>query len=699
MNAFESKRDTVLSGPMRKRIPALLILILFLVSFAVYFNALFNDFAYDDTDQVLNNHWIRDVQYIPDIFSESAWGFQGETTISNYYRPLMHLLFMLNYHVFGLRPWGFHLLNILFHAGVSVLVFVITSRLLSDSSPSSQLKEKGFVGSLLSPPFVVALLFATHPIHSEAVAWVSGVPELSYTFFVLLSLYFYMRFTEGTKGMYPLSVLSFSIATLCKEPALMLPILLVAYDYIFRKQEAGYLPFLRRYLPYFLVAGAYLGLRYHALGGFSPREPHIVLSAYGYMINVFPLFIQYLETLLLPFNLNAFHVLHPISSLLETMGIVSFAVTAAFAVVTFIAFKKQSKVCFGLLVIAFPLLPSLYIPAVGENVFAERYLYLPSFGFVLLIALALSWTKAVRPRLASGLVVISLAVAMVYSVGTVNRNALWRDDLTLFTDAVRKSPDAALPHLNLGIAYAKQNSLDEAIIEYNSALSLKPDYAEAHNDLAVVYLKEDRLIETANELVSALKLKPDYAVAHYNLGIAYGKQNRLGEAVNEFISALKLKPDFAEAYYDLGTTYAKQNRLDEAVSEFIAALKLKPDYAEAHHNLGTAYRDENRLDEAVSEFIMALKLKPEFAEVHNSLGIAYAKQNRLDEAVNEFIAALKLKPEFAMAHYNLGLTDAKQNRLDEAVNEFIVALKLKPDYAEARDNLEICYERMKAMKR
>jgi tetratricopeptide (TPR) repeat protein len=699
MNAFESKRDTVLSGPMRKRIPALLILILFLVSFAVYFNALFNDFAYDDTDQVLNNHWIRDVQYIPDIFSESAWGFQGETTISNYYRPLMHLLFMLNYHVFGLRPWGFHLLNILFHAGVSVLVFVITSRLLSDSSPSSQLKEKGFVGSLLSPPFVVALLFATHPIHSEAVAWVSGVPELSYTFFVLLSLYFYMRFTEGTKGMYPLSVLSFSIATLCKEPALMLPILLVAYDYIFRKQEAGYLPFLRRYLPYFLVAGAYLGLRYHALGGFSPREPHIVLSAYGYMINVFPLFIQYLETLLLPFNLNAFHVLHPISSLLETMGIVSFAVTAAFAVVTFIAFKKQSKVCFGLLVIAFPLLPSLYIPAVGENVFAERYLYLPSFGFVLLIALALSWTKAVRPRLASGLVVISLAVAMVYSVGTVNRNALWRDDLTLFTDTVRKSPDAALPHSNLGAAYLDQNRLGDAVNEFVSALKLKPDYAEALNNLGIAYGKQNRLGDAVNEFISALKLKPDYAEALNNLGNAYLKQNRLGDAVNEFISALKLKPDFAMAHYNLGLTHAKQNRLDNAVDEFISALKFKPDFAEAHYDLATTYADQNRLDEAVTEFIIALKLKPDYAEAHNSLGTTYGEQNRLDEAVTEFIIALKLKPDYAEAHYNLGTTYAKQNRLDDAVNEFISALKLKPDYPKASNNLGICYERMKAMKR
>jgi tetratricopeptide (TPR) repeat protein len=619
MRAFESERNIALSDPLRKRIHALLMLIIFLVSFAVYFNALFNDFVYDDNTQVLDNRWIRDVKYIPNIFSKNVWSFYGEPVVTNYYRPLMHLIFMLNYYVFGLRPWGFHLVNILFHAGVSVLVFVIASRLLRDASSSSQLKKKGAVGSSLSPPFVGAALFAAHPIHAEAGAWVAGIPDLSYTFFSLLSLYFYMRSEEGTKGMYPLSLVSFSIAILCKEPALMLPFLLVAYDYIFGKKEAGYLPFMKRYFPYLIVAGVYLALRYHAVGGFSPRKPQVVLSAYGYIINVFPLFIQYLENLLLPLNLNAFHVLHPISSILETRGIVSLAATAAFVVFTVIAFKRKSKVFFSLIVIALPLVPSLYIPAVGGNVFAERYLYLPSFGFVLLIALALSWAKAVKPGLASGLVIVALAVAVVYSVGTVSRNTVWRDDLTLFTDTVRKSPDAALPHNNLGAAYGKQNRLDEAV----------------------------------NEYISALKLKPDFAEAHYNLGNAYVDQNRLDEAVNEFIAALKLEPDFAEAHYNLGNAYGKQDRLDEAVNEFITALNLRPDYAEAHSNLGIAYLDQNRLDEAVNELSIALKLKPDDANTHYNLGIAYLDQNRLGEAVNELSIALKLKPDDAEARYNL----------------------------------------------
>src|SRR4030067_1293934 len=111
----------------------LFIIIILITSFAVYFNALSNDFVYDDKSQVLENHWIKDIKFIPEIFSENVWSFTKESVISNYYRPLMHLIYMLNYYIFGLKPWGFHLVNILFHAGVSVLVFIIGLNLIRES--------------------------------------------------------------------------------------------------------------------------------------------------------------------------------------------------------------------------------------------------------------------------------------------------------------------------------------------------------------------------------------------------------------------------------------------------------------------------------------------------------------------------------------------------------------------------------------
>src|SRR3990172_9261254 len=179
------------------------IAIILIVSFGVYLNTMWNGFVYDDEFQVLENPWIKDVRYIHDIFLSHVWAFQGVGWVSNYYRPMMHIILMIDYYLFGLKPWGYHLINIILHAGVSVLLFLL----------------------------IAAILFAAHPIHTEVVAWVSGIPELSFTLFYLLSFYFYIEADDEYGNHFILSILFFFLSTLCKETALTLPILLIVYDY------------------------------------------------------------------------------------------------------------------------------------------------------------------------------------------------------------------------------------------------------------------------------------------------------------------------------------------------------------------------------------------------------------------------------------------------------------------------------------
>ncbi len=273
------------------------IVILLLVSFAVYFNALSGDFVYDDKSQIVENPWIRDMVNMPNIFSKSVWNFKPGVITSNYYRPLMHIVYMIDYHLFGLKPWGFHLVNILFHCGVSVLVFMVIRRLLPEHTASAS-------PAYLSPPFIAAILFALHPIHTEAVTWIAGLPDVAFTFFYLLSFYFFILFREDSKRGYLLSILSFSVATLFKEPALTLPIILFAYDYLLKKSDENIMSGLRTYIPYAAVSGVYLLVRYHVLRGFAPLESYADLSTYQFIINVFPLFRDYVTSLLWPFDLN-----------------------------------------------------------------------------------------------------------------------------------------------------------------------------------------------------------------------------------------------------------------------------------------------------------------------------------------------------------------------------------------------------------
>lgn len=576
------------------RTTACLAAIVLMASIGVYLNSLENAFVYDDMGQVLENRWITDIHFARDIFTSNVWSF-GPRTVSNYYRPMMHLIYMFNYYVFGLTPRGFHLVNVAFHAANSLLVFVVAKRLLAACfasegdrtlAASSHSQPSSLYQSL--PAFAASLLFAAHPVHTEAVAWVAGIPDLSYTLFCLLSLYFYMRQREENKRISPFALLSFGLAVLCKEPALTLPFILMAYDIAFHHSSPvstrqGARGFFWTYFPYGVVSGIYLALRYYALGGFSPQEPHVKLSAWGYLINAFPLFAEYLGKLILPLHLNAFHVFHPISSLFELKGMLSLLLTLFYGGLVLSLSRKDKPVFFALFVTALPLLPVLYIPALGENVFAERYLYLPSLGFVLLIATL--FPRSANDRFALSLLIVCLAVTAGYSIASIDRNAVWKDNLTLFADTATKSPDAALVHENLGNAYGDQNRSDEAIAEYKAALALRPFNSNTHYNIGIEYERQNRIEEAIAEYMRALTLKPDDAAPHNSLGGAYLKINDPGAAAREFITALRLDPRLIRVHNELGTAYYNLNRIDEAMVEYRTALRLEPDNISARLNL------------------------------------------------------------------------------------------------------------------
>jgi tetratricopeptide (TPR) repeat protein len=584
-----------------------LIIIILAVAFGVYFDSLLNGFVYDDIHQVLENPWIKDVRNIPTIFSENVWSFEGVPVVSNYYRPLMHIVYMLNYHIFGLKPCGFHLVNILLHAGVSVLVFVIVVKLFGkierSNLPPSFFAKEGREGDVTAPErsitqernevelplkqkkvlsagLIAALLFATHPIHTEAVTWVAGLPEVSFTFFFLLSFYCYLRSREGARGAYYVlsAVTTFFLATFCKETALVLPVILIVYDCTFRKKEKRFVDYLKRHIPYFVVVSVYLILRFRALGGFAPQPAHIRLSAYGYGINVFPLFSQYLEKLLLPINLNAFYVLHPITSVFEAKGLVSIIITAAFIILTFIALKKNGVVFFGSLLLAVPLFPVLYIPALGENIFTERYLYLPSLGYVILLTVLLSWVKEKLPHVMANITIVLLIIVVgLYTVGTVRRNGVWKDNLALFLDTARKSPDSALIHTNLGATYVEKGQLDAAMAEHQTAIRLKPSYPEAHNNLGVAYANKGLLDMAIAEFQTALRLQPNYPEAHYNLGNAYTAVGQVDMAIAQYQMAIRLKPNYAVPHFNLGLIFLRLGAIEMARQEFEMGLEINPD--------------------------------------------------------------------------------------------------------------------------
>ena len=672
--------------------------ILLLISTGVYLNTLWSDFVYDDNLQIIKNHWIRNIAYLPEVFGKGVWGFRGSSMpASNYYRPVMYFIYMLDYRIFGLAPWGFHLVNVLLNAAVCMLIFFVAKRLLWNCSETDR-QELDLV------PFAVAVIFAVHPIHTEVVAWVACVPELSFTFFYLLSFYFYMGFQHErglkNKSAVVFSVASFFIAMLSKEPAVTLPAVLFCYDYVIKKSKNRPSEYIWRYLPYFMAIAAYFALRFHALHGFSPDTPHWKLSAYQNVINIFPLFVKYLGKLALPLNLNAFYEFHPSQSVLDPEVLFGLAVTVVFFIVFLILLKRRSILSFGLIIIAVPLLPVLYIPAIGRNVFTERYLYLPVFGFSLLLCLLVVRTMARHPRLSRTTMVCILCLVVVYSGMTMGRNRIWKNDFALWSDTVRKSPGEAIPHNNLGLAYSAKGWVDKAINEYRLALKISPDISLAHYNLGGAYYDKGWVDRAIEEYQHALEISPDDSDAHNNLGLSYFRKGWVDRAIDEYQHALKIMPDDAAVHNNLGNSFAAKGMLNRAIEEHRAALKIKPDYSDARndlaaafYNLSLSYLSKGLTDEALDELRTAVKFDPNDPDFHNNLGIAYSKKGLLDKGIEEFRYSIKLKSDNSEAHFNLGHALMEKGAKEEAVKELEAAARLKPDDPEIRDELGIAYAR------
>jgi len=571
-------------------------LIIAVIAFAVYANSLGNGFIYDDHSQILQNHLIRDIKNVPEIFRRSAWTFEGAPPTSNYYRPMLNLFYMAIYYTFGLKAWGYHLLNILFHTGNSVLVFLLASGLpgTSEHKVKAKVQEKPYplsapllTSTFLSPPFVAGLLFATHPVHTEAVTWIGGLPDVSFAFFYLFSFYLYLRSGKNYGWQYLFSVISFMLSALCKEPALTLPGILIAFDYAFRKAKVWSFDNLKRYAPYLLVTGGYFIVRFYVLGGFAPLKRLGQLNALEYVINIFPVFSRYLYKLLLPIDLNFWPVYAPVTSLFSAEGMISLSVTLVFIGGIITALKRNKVVFLCLLLIAAPLSPALYLKGIIGKLFAERYLYLPSFGFVMLMALFFSWAKEQNRKAAQVSAIILTLLIIVYSLGTITRNKVWKDEYTLFADTARKSPDSVVPRLEYGNALLAKGRFDEAIEQYQEAVKMEPMLYVIYHHLGLAFAGKNEPYQAIQQLKIALALNPDSPGIHADLGRTYLRAGFRGEALQELLSAVKLKPT-ASNHNLLGITYAQVGEIDKAAEEFRTANMLEPAEATYLRNLSEA---------------------------------------------------------------------------------------------------------------
>ena len=447
-----------------------------------YLNILFNGFVYDDDTQVMENPYIRSFQYLKEIFTTNVWSFTG-VTVSNYYRPMMTLGYLVCYKLFGMRAYGFHLVSLLLHVLVVCLVFVLTERLTGDRVWA----------------FVAGALFALHPVHTESVAWIAAVTDLELTFFYLLTFGFFLavarpggRRSEPHAGRHGVT---FLLALLSKEQAMTLPALATVYEHFYRedRSETSTPQKLARYGLLWLVGVAYVLFRIHFLGALAPEEKLRQVTPQQIVLSAIALVGQYVWKLLWPVRLCAFYVFHPSTSPFDLRVLAGLLVLLALAALFFVCWRSRERnvrfASFGILWFFATLAPVLNAHWVGYNVFTERYLYLPSVGVAWLVGLGASklWSRAApRPAQRRALVLAGVAVGGLFAARIVIRNRDWNNDIVLYTRTLELSPDADIILNALASVYWCEGAMDKAESVWKRALAVNPNNVDALNNLGVL---------------------------------------------------------------------------------------------------------------------------------------------------------------------------------------------------------------------
>jgi tetratricopeptide (TPR) repeat protein len=453
---------------------------------------------------------VTNVHDIPEIFRQGGWVLEREEEKgrTNYYRPAQILAYMAVYYLAGFSAFAFHLAMVLIHVADTLLVFFL-SRYFFRNFPRPR-----------DAALVAAGIFAVHPIHTEAVAWVT-VPDILLTLLCLISLFFFIRQNASPKGWQIAGHAAlFFAALLTKETGAMLLPLLAGFEWLYLGRNVRQLWKNRAFYASLLgVFGIYLVLRVQALGGLAPAQGrNIQLSGWEFVSNAIALMAAYLGALVWPAGLSCYHAFARLSSLNLTV-LLSFTVVLAVGVAIVLLRRKLPVAAFGLFFIVIPLLPVMNLTGVGESVFGERYLYLPSVGFAWLAGLAWLWL-CTKSRAVAWFAAIAVVAAFGYAV--IDRIPDWHDDVSLWTSALRVVPGSALPHNNLGNAlFQIPDRLPDAIAEYEAAVRILPAYPAARYNLGNALLRMPGQLPAAiSEYQAALRTRPDYAEAHNNLGQA-----------------------------------------------------------------------------------------------------------------------------------------------------------------------------------
>lgn len=579
-----------------------IILLLFFIAFFAYFNILNGDFIWDDHCLVVNNPLIRDWRNLSEIFSSEL----HRNSSTNYYRPVQVISYMVDYCFFELNPAGYHAVNVLLHFFACVLLFFLLRRLT----------RQFFL------PVATVFLFLVHPIHTNAVSYISGRADLLAGIFIFSSLLFFLKsFCRGTRqgppsrdrhfGYYVMSLFLFILALLTKETAIIFPFVAWGVDMFVLKRQNRF----KRVLSFFLADFIYFAARFTFLN-FSSGNPFFCKKGFAvFDVGFFQrcgIFLKtlviYIGSLFIPVGLHMERIIAAEHiGILHCAGFLS-CILICLPVIQKSILKKghfKNLFMFALFWFFIWLLPqsAFFLP----KIMADHFLYFPSIGIFLIVAMFLDTIRKKK---------FILIMCCIYLCSfTWFYNQKWKSEFSFFLWTARHSPSSYKVHDCLADLYLKMGRLDEAIHEYELILSPYQGVIseEGGNVFARESLKDDSL-NKKREIISRV---------FYNLGVVYARQGRFKQAINAYFLALELDFKSEQAYNNLGLIYERAGDFEKAEQMYNKAIMLNAAYVQPYNNLAVLYLQKGDLNKAIKFWSDVLKIKPDYEIAKKNIALAH----------------------------------------------------------------------------
>lgn len=651
-------------------------LLLAIVAIILYANTLLNDHAFDDRMVMLENVFVKKgFAGIPDLLTTTH--LRGFLHLPNdKYRPLSLVMFAAEYGMFGPSAFVGHLVNILMFAGCVVLLFLFIRKLFGEDKTNLAL--------------LASLLFAAHPIHTEVVANIKSRDELLSYFFglsALLSFITYARDGRWTKlvgGM-----LFYLLALMSKENVItflgIVPLIFLCIQNEHRKRSIHII------VATAAVAAAFVGMAFTVIRINGTGLPH---EASDFTLNAltaapdgatryataFLALGIYVKLLVIPYPLlcNYSYSAIPFVGFGNVWVLLTILVYTSLTGLAVYRLVKRGKNP-----LAFAILFYLIVMAMFSNFFAmlgsqvaERFLFLPSTGFCLAVALGVQWladrkgTENASPINKKGLMILG-PVLLVFGGMTIARNAEWKDNATLFSTDVARSPnDCRLNFFMAGVAAPPTGTTDpnayaEQIGYLHQALAIYPNFIQAHTSLAQVYNTIGRYDSAYLHGLEALREKTDNSIATYITGTAAYALKRYPEAIQWLSATTQLAPTYMLGHLNLARCYTDMGAFDSAIVYYRSTLLLDKTSLIAGRGIAMAFLQTAHYDSA-AYYISTVVQQTGDPDDKNNLGAIYLSAHRYRDAIEQFRKLAAEHPTYTSAYTNLAMTYEQMGQKDSA---------------------------------